>query len=189
MDTARYVVMGVAGVGKTLVGTLLAAALGSEFVEGDAYHPAANVARMAAGIPLTDADRQGWLSALAARVARARAANAGLVVAASVLKRAYRDVLRAADPDLRFILLTADRPLIAGRLANRKGHYMPVSLLDSQLAILEPPAADERAWSYDAARPPGAIVADIIARTAASDVPGADASGQPGDPTHTGRHT
>ena len=163
-DTGRYVVMGVAGAGKTLIGSRLAHALGSEFVEGDEYHPAANVAKMAAGIPLTDADREGWLAALAARIAEARAAGEGLVVAASVLKRRYRDVLRAADPGVRFILLVAPRPVIADRLEHRTGHYMPPSLLDSQLAILEPPAPDEGAWVCNNDRPPDAIVSALADR-------------------------
>ena len=163
-DIGRYVVMGVAGAGKTLIGSRLARALGSAFVEGDEYHPVANVAKMAAGIPLTDADREGWLAALAARIGEARRSGDGLVVAASVLKRCYRDVLRAADPDVRFILLVAPRPVIADRLEHRTGHYMPPSLLDSQLAILEPPAADEGAWVYGNERPPDAIVADIADR-------------------------
>jgi gluconokinase len=165
-NAGRYVVMGVAGAGKTLIGSRLARALGVDFAEGDDYHPPANVAKMAAGTPLTDADREGWLAALAARIGEARAAGTGLVVAASVLKRRYRDVLRAADPDLRFILLAAPRPLIAERLVHRQGHYMPPSLLDSQLAILEPPAPDERAWSCDASQPPDVIVHDLAARIA-----------------------
>lgn len=164
MRTGRYVVMGVAGAGKTLIGSSLARTLGVAFVEGDEFHPPANVAKMAAGIALDDDDRAGWLDALAARIARARREDHGLVVAASVLKRAYRDVFRAADPAVRFILLTAPRPVIAGRLEHRTGHYMPPSLLDSQLAILEPPDADERAWVYDNERAPDIIVADIAAR-------------------------
>ena len=156
--------MGVAGAGKTLLGTRLAEALGVSFVEGDEYHPPANVARMAAGIPLTDDDRRGWLDALAAPIAAARREGRGLVVAASVLKREYRDVFRAADPAVQFILLTAPRPVIAHRLEHRTGHYMPPSLLDSQFAILEPPDADERAWVYDNERAPDIIVADIAAR-------------------------
>jgi gluconokinase len=156
--------MGVAGAGKTLIGSRLARTLGVEFVEGDEYHPAANVAKMAAGIPLTDDDRRGWLDALSARIAAARRVERGLVVAASVLKREYRDVFRAADGAVQFILLTAPRPVIAGRLEHRTGHYMPPSLLDSQLAILEPPDADERAWVYDNERAPDVIVAGIAAR-------------------------
>lgn len=164
MRTGRYVVMGVAGAGKTLIGSRLAAALGVEFVEGDEYHPAANVAKMAAGIPLTDDDRTAWLDALAARIASARRERRGLVVAASVLKRAYRDRFRAADPAVTFILLVAPRVVIADRLEHRSGHYMPPSLLDSQLAILEPPDAGEQAWVYDNERAPDAIVAEIAAR-------------------------
>ena len=156
--------MGVAGAGKTLIGSRLARTLGVEFVEGDEFHPPANVAKMAAGVPLDDADRAGWLDALAAQISRARREDHGLVVAASVLKRAYRDVFRAADPAVQFILLTAPRPVIADRLEHRTGHYMPPSLLDSQLAILEPPDGDERAWVYDNERAPGIIVADIAAR-------------------------
>lgn len=164
MDTGRYVIMGVAGAGKTLIGSRLARALGVDFAEGDDYHPPENIARMSAGIPLNDADRQGWLAALAARIMDARRAGTGLVVAASVLKRAYRDLLLAGDPELRFVLLTAPRPLIAERLEHRTGHYMPPILLDSQLAILEPPSADERAWVYDAAESPDAIVNELARR-------------------------
>ena len=156
--------MGVAGAGKTLIGSRLARASGVEFVEGDEYHPPANVAKMAASIPLTDDDRAAWLDALVARIATARRDGRGLVVAASVLKRAYRDRFRVADPAVQFILLTAPRPVIAERLEHRTGHYMPPSLLDSQLAILEPPDADERAWVYDNERPPDEIVADIAVR-------------------------
>lgn len=162
--TGRYVVMGVAGAGKTLIGSCLARTLGVEYLEGDEFHPPANVAKMAAGVPLDDDDRAGWLDALAARIAEARRHDRGLVVAASVLKRAYRDVFRAADPGVQFILLTAPRPVIADRLEHRSCHYMPPSLLDSQLAILEPPDADERAWVWDNERAPDIIVADIAAR-------------------------
>ena len=159
----RYVVMGVSGAGKTLIGSRLASALGSEYVEGDEYHPQANVAKMAAGIPLDDTDRIAWLDALAAKIADARRSGKGLVIAASVLKRAYRDRLRAADPELRFILLTAPKPVIADRLEHRHGHYMPPSLLDSQLAILEVPGSDEHAWIVDNQRTPDAIIAGILA--------------------------
>ena len=166
MRTGRYVVMGVAGAGKTLIGSRLARTLGVEYVEGDEYHPPANVAKMAAGIPLTDDDRQAWLAALGARIADARREGRGLVVAASVLKREYRDVFRAADPSVQCILLTAPRVVIADRLEHRTGHYMPASLLDSQLAILEPPDADEHAWVYGNERDPDATVADIAERIA-----------------------
>ena len=160
----RLCVMGVSGAGKTLVGTLLAGALGVAFLEGDDLHPADNVRRMAQGIPLTDDDRRGWLAGIAARLAEARRTGAGLVVACSALKRAYRDVLRRADPDIRFVHLTGDPGLIARRLSQRVGHYMPATLLGSQLATLEIPAPDEEAWSFDLADSPESLVSQIVAR-------------------------
>jgi gluconokinase len=159
----RYVVMGVAGAGKSLIGSALARALGVDFVEGDAYHPAANVARMAAGIPLTDDDRLGWLNALADRLGEAAAAGMGLVMACSALKRSYRDLLRVRDPSVRFILLHGTPALIGERLARRRGHYMPVSLLESQLATLEVPSPDEDAWTCDVAANPDEIVTSLLA--------------------------
>ena len=153
--------MGVAGVGKTHVGSLLAAALGVPFLEGDQLHPPANVRKMAHGIPLTDADRLPWLNTIAARIAAARRAGTGIVVSCSALKRAYRDLLRAADPALQFVHLTGDRELIARRLATRVGHFMPASLLDSQLATLEMPGPDEHAWTFDVSETPERIVARI----------------------------
>jgi gluconokinase len=156
--------MGVSGCGKTLLGEGLARALNVEFVEGDAYHPPENVARMAAGIPLTDADRQGWLTALAARIAEAKRAGVGLVVSCSALKRSYRDLLRAGADDVRFIYLKGSRELIAARLAARQGHFMPPSLLDSQLATLEEPSPDEHPWVFDITLAPESILADLAAR-------------------------
>jgi gluconokinase len=156
--------MGVAGVGKTLVGSQLAAALGVPFLEGDQVHPAANVQKMAHGIPLTDADRLPWLETIAARVAEAKRAGTGIVVACSALKRSYRDILRSADPDLRFVHLVGERALIAQRLTTRAGHFMPASLLDSQLATLEHPGPDERAIVLDSREPPDAIVRDLLER-------------------------
>ena len=161
----RYVVMGVAGSGKTLIGTRLARALGIPFVEGDDYHPPDNVAKMAAGIPLTDADRLGWLTAIAVRIAEAKRDGESLVVSCSALKRSYRDLLRKADPDLRFIHLTGDRPLLAERLAQRRGHFMPATMLDSQLDTLEPPSRDEHALVCDVAQSPEAIVDALVSRT------------------------
>ncbi len=159
-----YVVMGVAGAGKSTIGAALAQALGVPFVEGDDFHPPENRARMAAGIPLTDADRQGWLQALAQRITQAQRAGSGVVVSCSALKRAYRDILRAGAPALRFIFLTGNRALLAERLAARQGHFMPVSLLDSQLATLEPPAPDEGAWVVDIGDEVTHIVASLTAR-------------------------
>ncbi|HVH66419.1 MAG TPA: gluconokinase [Gemmatimonadales bacterium] len=158
--------MGVSGAGKTVVGTRLAAALGVRFLEGDDLHPAHNVQKMAQGVPLTDEDRHGWLEAVATRIAAARRRRTGLVVACSALKRAYRDILRGVPPDgeVRFVHLTGDRALIARRLAQRVGHFMPAALLDSQLATLEGPAPEEHAWTFDVADTPESIVAQIVKR-------------------------
>ncbi len=162
-----YVVMGVAGSGKSTIGAAFAKALGVPFVEGDEYHPAANVERMALGIPLTDDDRLPWLRALAARIREAGDAGTGLVLACSALKRSYRDILRAPARGLQFVFLKGAQTLIAGRLAGRRGHFMPPALLDSQFATLEEPTPDEHAWVYDVSRPQEDIVADLAARAGA----------------------
>jgi gluconokinase len=159
--------MGVSGSGKSLIGAALAAALGVDFVEGDEYHPAENVRRMAAGIPLTDDDRAGWLRALATRIRESRDAGRGLVLTCSALKRAYRDVLRSGAPDLQLVFLRGPRALIAERLASRSGHFMPASLLDSQLATLEEPSPDEGAWVCDIDESPESIVNAVVARVPA----------------------
>jgi gluconokinase len=164
-----YVVMGVSGSGKSVVGALLARALGLPFVEGDEYHPAENVARMSAGIPLTDDDRQGWLRSLAARIRDAKNAGTGLVLACSALKRSYRDLLRSESGahDLQFVFLRGGRGLIGERLAARRGHYMPISLMDSQFDTLEEPSPDEEAWVCDIAQSPQEIVTALAARASA----------------------
>lgn len=158
--------MGTAGAGKSRIGAALAAALQVPFVEGDAFHPAENVAQMAAGIPLTDAARRPWLLALATQLWVARTDGHGVVLACSALKRSYRDLLRNGDDTIRFILLTGDVALLRARLEARSGHYMPATLLDSQLATLELPGADERSWTFDARESPESIVATIVARLA-----------------------
>lgn len=158
----RIVVMGVSGSGKSTIGRLIAARLGVAFVEGDELHPARNVALMAAGTPLNDADRAGWLDAIAERIGAARAEDAGLVVACSALKRAYRDRLRAADPALRFVHLHGDGALLRERMARRRDHYMPASLLDSQLRTLEPPDATEDAARFDIDRPGPKLVDGVL---------------------------
>ena len=167
MDTGLYVVMGVSGSGKSRIGRLLADALGLEFVEGDAYHSPQNVARMSAGVPLSDGDREAWLSAIRTRLDEARRAGAGLVVSCSALKRRYREMLRGGTTDVQFVYLEGTRALIEQRLAGRRGHFMPPSLLDSQFAILEPPDPDEQAWACDIAEPPDTIVAHLVARSRA----------------------
>ncbi|MCS0584885.1 gluconokinase [Massilia pinisoli] len=161
----RWVIMGVCGCGKSTVGAALAQAFGVAFIEGDAYHPAPNVIKMSAGEPLTDDDRAGWLQALAREIGAARARGEGIVVSCSALKRRYRDLLRQADPDLRFAHLQGPRGMIAARMQTRIGHYMPISLLDSQLRDLEPLQPGEAGLTLDTTQPPDALVASIIAST------------------------
>ena len=162
-----YVVMGVSGSGKSLIGAAFARALGVDFVEGDEYHSAENVRRMASGIALTDDDRAEWLRSLAARLREANEAGTGLVMTCSALKRSYRDILRAEAGSLRFVFLKGERALIASRIAGRRGHFMPTSLLESQFATLEEPSADEDAWVCDITQPPQDIVAALVARASA----------------------
>ncbi len=166
VHTGLYVIMGVSGSGKSLVGAKLARELDIEFVEGDGLHPPDNVKRMAAGMPLTDDDRRGWLIAIAARLREAKRAGIGLVVSCSALKRSYRDLLRSrVEADVRFVYLAGSRALLAERLAQRRGHFMPPALLESQLSILEEPSPDERAWVCDISQAPDAIVADLVKRS------------------------
>jgi gluconokinase len=163
----HLVVMGVSGCGKSTVGALLAQALGLDFVEGDDFHPPRNVALMAAGTPLTDADRQGWLQTLAAQLQAAQAQGRGLVLSCSALRRAYRDVLRAPVPGLLFVHLDVDAELLATRVAARAHRYMPASLLASQLATLEAPGPDEYALTVDANEPVERIVQTVLQRLSA----------------------
>ncbi len=167
MHTGLYVIMGVSGSGKSLIGAALARALDIEFVEGDDLHPPDKVRRMAAGVPLTDDDRHDWLHAIAARLHEAKHRGRGLVVSCSALKRRYRDLLRSVGAvDVRFVYLAGSRAILAERMAQRRGHFMPPSLLDSQLGILEEPSPDERAWVCDISAAPEAIVADLVTRSA-----------------------
>lgn len=158
----RIVLMGVCGCGKSTVGRQLAQALGVHYVEGDDLHSAHNVALMAAGTPLTDADRHGWLQEVAVQLANPTACASGVVVACSALKRRYRDQLRAAAPDLLLVHLHGERNQLARRLAGRVGHYMPATLLQSQLDTLEAPAADEHALTLDIAAAPEQLVAAVV---------------------------
>jgi gluconokinase len=144
--------MGVSGCGKSAVGQQLADLLQVEFVEGDAWHSPASIAKMAAGIALTDADRADWLQRLRERIAAARAAGVGLVLACSALKRRYRDLLRQGDPALCFAHLDGAPTLIAQRMHARTGHFMPPSLLESQLRDLEPLEPDECGIRLDIAK-------------------------------------
>lgn len=149
------VVMGVAGSGKTTVGQDLAGRLGVEYAEADRFHPPANIEKMSAGHPLTDEDRWPWLRAIARWIHEHQAI--GGVVSSSALKRGYRDVLRSGG-DVWFLHLDGPRELLAQRMLGRSGHFMPVSLLDSQLADLEPLSSDERGYAADITLPPGDIV-------------------------------
>ncbi|WP_435581198.1 gluconokinase [Amycolatopsis thermoflava] len=149
------VVMGVAGSGKTTVGSALAERLGVEYAEADAFHPPANIAKMSSGHPLDDDDRWPWLHAIAAWISGHQAT--GGAVSSSALKRRYRDVLRTGG-DVWFLHLDGPRDVLAERMQGRTGHFMPVSLLDSQLADLEPLETDERGLIADILEAPSAIV-------------------------------
>lgn len=158
------VVMGVSGTGKSTVGTLLAAALGVPYAEADAFHPPANIEKMSAGSPLDDTDREPWLDAIGAWARTRTEHGPGLqgVVSCSALKRAYRDRLRAAAPGLFFLHLSGDRDLVADRLAQRRGHFMPGALLDSQFAALEPLQPDELGLALSIADSPDDITARAV---------------------------
>jgi gluconokinase len=156
------VVAGVSGSGKTTVGALLAARLGWAFAEGDCFHPAANVGKMQAGVPLTDADRWPWLGAITAWMDKRIAAGDSAVLTCSALKRSYRDLLLSGRPASRLVFLQPGYDVEAGRLAARQGHFFPPSLLDSQFADLESPLPDEGVLVVRAQGPPAAIVSEII---------------------------
>jgi gluconokinase len=153
------VVMGVTGAGKTTIGTALAAELGWRFVEGDQLHPPANVAKMHAGIPLSDADRAPWLAAVHAIIAHAIDRREHLVVACSALKEHYREALRGDLRNVRFALMNVPEAVAAARAAERKGHFAGPELVPSQFAALEEPSAD--ALTVDATLPPARVVAII----------------------------
>lgn len=157
------VVMGVSGCGKSTVGAALARRLGVPFADGDDLHPAANIAKMAAGEPLDDADRAPWLRSIGAWLADHRATSG--VVSSSALKRAYRDALRCQVPELRFLHLHGSPEVIAARQATRPGHFMPASLLASQFATLEELGPDEPGLVVDVTRPVEDIVQEYVERT------------------------
>jgi gluconokinase len=158
------VLAGVSGSGKTTVGESLARRLAWPFTDGDSLHPAANIAKMRAGVPLTDEDRWPWLAAVAAVIDERIAAGQSAVVACSALKRSYRDLLLAGRPAVRMVFLDVDRDLLAARLAARHGHFFRADLLASQLADLENPQPAERILVLPAVGTPEQIAQQIISR-------------------------
>lgn len=158
--------MGVSGCGKSEIGRRLATALGWPFHDGDEFHPAENVERMRQGMPLTDAHRAPWLDAIAADLRRTVASGAGGVYACSALARRYRQRLGLPHPAVRLVHLAGDVETIRSRLEARRGHFMPASLLESQLAALEPPGPEEQPLVLDVRQPPETIVRLIIAALA-----------------------
>jgi gluconokinase len=170
------VVMGVSGCGKSSVGERLADLLGCSFLEGDGLHPAANIRKMSAGIALEDTDRWPWLDAIGLELAAG-----DVVVSCSALKRGYRDRLRGlAGRPLTFVFLQADRALLAARMAAREDHYMPLSLLDSQLATLEVPMVEADVVTVGIDRPLDQIVRHALAGLEARARPGDDTTSQTG---------
>ena len=157
MPPSVLVVMGVSGSGKTTIAALLAGRLHWDFEDADDLHPAANVAKMHAGLPLTDEDRWPWLDAVAGWIDATRAACRHGVIACSALKRSYRVIIVGTRPDVKLVYLKGDPAVIARRLACRHGHFMPTGLLESQLEALEEPTADEPAIVVSIERPPREI--------------------------------
>jgi gluconokinase len=158
------IVAGVSGSGKSTVGALLAGRLGWAFEDGDALHPAANVAKMRSGVPLTDEDRWPWLQAVGSWIDQRIAAGTSAVVACSALKRSYRDVLRQGRPAVHIVILNVTRDDLSARMAARHGHFFPAQLLDSQLAALELPAPGEPCLAVPAVGSPAAVAEEIIRR-------------------------
>ncbi|MFN7009922.1 MAG: gluconokinase [Allorhizobium sp.] len=155
--------MGVSGCGKSSVGALLAERLGLPFIEGDVLHPKANVDKMATGTPLADDDRWPWLDIIGAEMAAALGRGEGIVVSCSALKKVYRDRLRAATGGrLRFVYLHGSRALLSERMGARTGHFMPLSLLESQLATLEVPTGEPGVVTVDIDQSLEGIVADAM---------------------------
>ncbi|ESY62882.1 gluconokinase [Mesorhizobium sp. M1050] len=162
-EPALIVVMGVSGCGKTKVGVEIAARLGLAFVEGDTLHPRSNVEKMSAGIPLADGDRWPWLDLVGAALRQAREEGRGLVVSCSALKKSYRDRLRdAAGESLFFVFLEGSRSLLQARLAERRGHFFPPALLDSQFATLEHPGDEPLVVTVDIDAPVDTIADRVL---------------------------
>jgi gluconokinase len=160
----HIVVMGVSGCGKSTTGAALAARLGWDLIEGDSFHPPANVAKMKAGHPLNDEDRRPWLEALAAELAAREAAGRHAVLCCSALRRSYREILRKGAPGVWFVHVHGPRELLAERLGAREGHFFPPALLQSQLDTLEPLGPDEDGIVIDLALPVARQVDEILRR-------------------------
>jgi gluconokinase len=163
MPTKILVLMGVSGSGKTTIGERLSRKLGWPYADADSFHSHENVAKMAAGHPLTDEDRGPWLQTIRAWIDERVAKNESGIVSCSALKRRYRDVLRR--PEVSIVYLRGTRAELAARLANRKDHYFKVDMLDSQLAALEEPAADEHVTTVSISGAPDDVVAVILTET------------------------
>ena len=174
------IVAGVSGSGKTTVGALLAGRLHWRFADADDFHPAANIEKMRAGIPLTDEDRWPWLRAIAAWMDERIARDESAVVTCSALKRSYRDALLGGRPEARMIFLAPDRQVLARRLAARHGHFFPAQLLSTQLDALEPPQPDEHVITVTPADEPADTVASIIAILWPGEGGSSGAAGVPG---------
>ena len=157
------VVMGVSGSGKTTVAVELARRLGWEFAEGDDHHPAANVEKMRSGVPLDDADREPWLRGLAAWIGERERAGTSSVLTCSALKRSYRDLLREGNDSVFFAHVAVPEQVLLERVTSRTGHYMPASLLTSQLATLEPLQDDEPGITVSGTGEPGQVIDTIVA--------------------------
>jgi gluconokinase len=159
----RYVIMGVSGCGKSSIGAAFAAEIGADFIDGDELHPASNRAKMTAGQPLTDEDRAPWLM----RVGQSLQGGTGaVVIGCSALKRRYRDLIRGqAGQPVMFIHLSGSHQILSKRMAARTGHFMPPSLLESQLAALEPPTPDEVAVTVEIDQTPKAILTELLLKT------------------------
>lgn len=161
--TTTVVVMGVSGSGKSTTAEEVVRRLGWDFAEGDDFHPASNVAKMRSGIPLTDDDRWPWLRSLADWIGEHEREGRSAVVTCSALKRSYRDLLREGHPSVWFAHVAEDRDLIRSRIEHRTGHYMPPSLLDSQLDTLEPLQPDEPGMEVSGSGPPDAVADELLA--------------------------
>jgi carbohydrate kinase (thermoresistant glucokinase family) len=158
------VIMGVSGSGKTTIAEGLSRKLGWQYQEGDALHPPSNVAKMSNGTPLTDEDRLPWLRKIAEKIDEWRTRGVSGVVTCSALKRSYRDIIAGGQSDVQIVYPKGSQELIGRRMAARKGHFMPVSLLDNQLRILEEPSPDENAMTVAIDRTPDEIVDEIARR-------------------------